>query len=115
MQNPRRSGRDDREGCSLSPEGSRPKAFRSNVCDACLPKRFWALNNVIKYDGKTNPGIWLEDYHFTCRVVEADNDMFIIQLLPIYLADSARTWLDHLSRNTIDSWEDLKEIFTGNF
>jgi hypothetical protein len=24
----------------------------------------------------------------------------------------ARAWLDHLSGNTIDSWEDLKEIFT---
>jgi hypothetical protein len=27
----------------------------------------------------------------------------------------ARAWLDHLSRNMIDSWEDLKEIFMGNF
>jgi hypothetical protein len=34
---------------------------------------------------------------------------------PIYLADTARSWLDHLLRNTIDSWEDLNEVFTGNF
>jgi hypothetical protein len=26
-----------------------------------------------------------------------------------------RAWHDHLPRNTIDCWEDLKEIFTGNF
>jgi hypothetical protein len=45
----------------------------------------------------------------------ADDDLFIIQFLPIYLADSARAWLDHLTRNVIDSWEDLWEIFTGNF
>jgi hypothetical protein len=40
--------------------------------------------------------------------------MFIIQLLPIYLANSTRAWLDHLPKNMIDSWEDLKDIFTRN-
>jgi hypothetical protein len=44
-----------------------------------------------------------------------DNDIFIIQFLPIYLADTAKAWLDHLPRNMIDCWEDLREIFTDNF
>jgi hypothetical protein len=44
-----------------------------------------------------------------------DNDFSIIQFHPIYLADSATAWLDHLPRNVINSWEDLWEIFTGNF
>jgi hypothetical protein len=30
------------------------------------------------------------------------------------MADTTRAWLDHLPKNSIDSWEDLKEIFTGN-
>jgi hypothetical protein len=73
------------------------------VCDAYFPKRFRAPNNINKYDGKTNHIIWLED------------DLFIIQFVLIYLADTARAWLDHFPRNTIDGWEDLKEIFIGNF
>jgi hypothetical protein len=76
---------------------------------------FWAPNNVIKYDGKTNPSVWLEDYCLACRASGTDDDLFIIKLLPIYLADTVRTWLDHLARNVINSWEDLKEIFIGNF
>jgi hypothetical protein len=40
-----------------------------------------------------------------------DHDLYIIQFLPIYLVDTSQAWLDH----TIDSWEDLKEVFTGNF
>jgi hypothetical protein len=44
-----------------------------------------------------------------------DDDFFIIQFLPIYLADTTRAWLDHLPRNSINCWEDLKEIFTSNF
>jgi hypothetical protein len=34
MWNPRLGGHDDREGCSLSLEGSGPKAFESNVHNA---------------------------------------------------------------------------------
>jgi hypothetical protein len=45
----------------------------------------------------------------------SDDDVFIIKFLPIYLTDTARAWPDHLSRNMIDSWEDLKDIFTVNF
>jgi hypothetical protein len=71
--------------------------------------------NVVKYDNKTNPSVWPEDYRLVCRAGGANNDLFIIQFLPIYLADSARAWMDHLPRNIIDSWDDLQEIFTSNF
>jgi hypothetical protein len=50
-----------------------------------------------------------------CSLGEADTELFIIQFLPIYLADTSRAWLDHLPRNSIDYWECLKEISTGNF
>jgi len=44
-----------------------------------------------------------------------ESDAFIIHNLPLYLADSARTWLEHLPSDRIACWEDLKEIFVGNF
>jgi hypothetical protein len=50
-----------------------------------------------------------------CRAGGVNEDLFIIKFLPIYLADSARAWLDHLPRNVIDSLDDLREIFTDNF
>jgi hypothetical protein len=89
--------------------------FRSNVCNARFPKHFWAPHSVVRYDDKTNPNVWLEDYNLACRAGGADDDLFISQFLPIYLADMARAWMDHLLRDTFDNWEDLKEIFTGNF
>jgi hypothetical protein len=42
------------------------------------PKHFWVPNNIVKYDGKTNPSIWLEDYHLACRADMANDDLFII-------------------------------------
>jgi hypothetical protein len=58
---------------------------------------------------------WMEDYHLVGGVGGVNDDLFIIQFHPIYLAGSDRAWLDHMLRNMIDSLEDLKEIFTGNF
>jgi hypothetical protein len=84
----------------------------NNIRHICFPKHFQAWNNVLKYDDNTNPSIWLEDYHLTCQIGVADDDLFIIQFLLIYLTDAARAWQP---RNTIDSWEDLKEIITDNF
>jgi hypothetical protein len=70
--------------------------------DTCFPKRFRAPNNVFKYDCKTNPGVWLEDYCLACRAGGADDDLFIIQFLSIYLAYIARAWIDHLPKKMID-------------
>jgi hypothetical protein len=50
-----------------------------------------------------NPNVWLEDYRLACQVGRANDDLIVIQVLPIYLADSTRAWLD------------LRGIFTGSF
>jgi hypothetical protein len=94
--------RNPRHGGCNDQEGSGPKAFGSNMHDACFLKRFRVSNNIVKYDGKTNPNIWLEDYCLACRAGGADDDLFIIQFLPIYLLDMAKVWLDHLPRKTIN-------------
>jgi hypothetical protein len=62
-----------------------------------------------------NHNIWLEDYRLVCRAGMADDDLLSIHFLPIYMANTAMAWIDHLPKNTIDILEYLKEIFTGNF
>jgi hypothetical protein len=39
----------------------------------------------------------------------------IIRNLPLHLADSARTWLEHLPASQIHNWDDLVCTFVGNF
>jgi hypothetical protein len=63
----------------------------------------------------TNPSVWLEDYRLTCHTGRATDDLFIIKNLPLYLGDSARTWLEHLPRGKINDWTDLRRVFIGNF
>jgi hypothetical protein len=71
--------------------------------------------NIQKYAREMNPGLWLEDYRLACQASGADGDAFIIRILPLHLADSAHTWLEHLLPNKIRCWADPKEIFVGNF
>ena len=59
--------------------------------------------------------MWLEDYRLASRAGGAHNYPFIIRNLPLFLADSARNWLEHLPADKINSWSDLREIFVGNF
>jgi hypothetical protein len=42
-------------------------------------------------------------------------DEVIIRNLPLHLADSARTWLEHLPPSQIHNWDDLVRTFIGNF
>jgi hypothetical protein len=72
-------------------------------------------SNITKYGGKINPSVWLEDYRHMCRAGGANDDMFIIQFLPIYSAESTIFWLGHLLRNAINHFDDIWEDFTGNF
>jgi hypothetical protein len=58
--------------------------------------RFHAPPNIIKYSRDTNPTVWLEDFHLAYRAGGVDDDLFIIQYLPLYLAKSAGAWLEHL-------------------
>jgi hypothetical protein len=59
--------------------------------------------------------MWLEDFCLAYQVGDVDDDLFIIQYLSLYLAESARAWLEHLPTNSIHSWADLKRIFIGKF
>ena len=59
--------------------------------------------------------MWLEDYRLAYRAGGAVSDDFVIRNLPLFLADLARTWLEHLLANCVKSWVDLKQIFMGNF
>ena len=100
---------------SLSPSLPGPQAFGRHILNAAFLPRYRPPTNILKYSTETNPELWLKDYRLACQVGGANDDDFIIRNLPLFLADSARTWLEHLSPNRIQSWVDQKEIFVGNF
>jgi hypothetical protein len=100
---------------SLSPDLSGPQAFRQHILNVQFPSQYQLPTNILKYSEETNPELWLKDDRLVCQASGMHSDSFIIRNLPLFLADLARTWIEHLSPNKIQSWADLKEISMGNF
>jgi hypothetical protein len=70
---------------------------------------------IVKYNEETDPRVWLNDYRLACQLGGATSDEAIIRNLPLHLADSSRTWLEHLPASQIHNWDDLVDTFVGNF
>ena len=86
--------------------------FSLEIRTASFPLRFRQPTTLAKYSGETDPGLWLNDYRLGCQLGGVTDDAMIIRNLPLHLADSTWTWLEHLPTSQI---LDLVRIFVGNF
>ena len=51
--------------------------------------------------GETDPALWLNYYRLACQLGGMMDDAVIIRNLPLHLANSTRTWLEHIPANQI--------------
>jgi hypothetical protein len=113
---PRRGGRyDSDEDRSPTPEPPGTRVFSREIRTAAFPQRIRQPTTIVKYNGETDPRVWLNDYRLACQLGGATSDEVIIRNLPLHLADSARTWFEHLPASQIHNWDDLVCTFVGNF
>ena len=91
-----------------------PHAFGYRIRSAPMPHKFHAPN-IEKYNGETDPKIWLVNYQLAMKAAPAPDTFFMIQYLPIYLTDSTRNWLNNLREGTIKRWADLEKAFCNHF
>jgi hypothetical protein len=89
--------------------------FSREIRAATFPQRFRQPTTIVKYNGETDPRVWLNDYRLACQLGGATSDEVIIRNLPLHLADSARPCLEHLPASQIHNWDDLVRTFVGNF
>jgi hypothetical protein len=89
--------------------------FNREIRTTSFPQRFRQPTSIDKYNGETDPCVWLNDYRLACQLGGAITDEVIIRNLPLHLSDSARTWLEHLPASQIHNWDDLVRTFVGNF
>jgi hypothetical protein len=89
--------------------------FSREIRAAAFPQSFCQPTTIVKYNGETDPRVWLNDYRLACQLGGATSDEVIIRNFPLHLGDSARTWLEHLPASQIHNWDDLVRTFVGNF
>jgi hypothetical protein len=99
---PRRGGRyDSGEDHSPTPEPPGTRVFSREIRAAAFPQCFRQPSTIVKYNGETDPRMWLNDYRLACQLGGATSDEVIIRNFPLHLGDSARTWLEHLPASQI--------------
>jgi hypothetical protein len=99
-----------------TPDPPGTRVFSREIRTTSFPQRFRQPTPIDKYNGETDPRVWLNDYRLACQLGKATTDEVIIRNLPLHLADSARAWLEHLLACQIHNWDDdLVRTFVGNF
>jgi hypothetical protein len=113
---PRRGRRyDSCEDRSSTPEPPGTRVFSREIRTASFPQCFRQPTSIDKYTEETDLHVWLNDCRLACQLGGATIDEVIICNLPLHLADSARTWLEHLPASQTHNWGYLVCTFEGNF
>jgi hypothetical protein len=70
--------------------------------------------NIQKYDGYSDPNIWLSTYYVAVKAVGCSFDHMAVYF-SLVMGDTPSLWLNNLLAGSITSWADLSQAFTSNF
>ena len=68
-----------------------------------------------KYDGRLNPTEFLSIYTIAVQAAGGRDEKVFANYFPLALKSNVRSWLMHLSENSISSWANQCNDFVGAF
>jgi hypothetical protein len=69
---------------------------------------------IEKYDGRSDPSIWLNMYNIAART-SGGNEDHMTGYFPLVMGKAPLPWLDNLPAECITSWVTLSHLFTTNY
>jgi hypothetical protein len=69
---------------------------------------------IEKYDGRSDPSIWLKMYNIAARA-SGGNEDHMAGYFPLVMGKAPLLWLDNLPSECTTSWETLSRLFTTNY
>ena len=102
----------DRNDGDYEPCGA--ACFSFNIRDTRMPKGFKLTAEAVKYDGKQDPRLWLEDYLIACSC-QGGTSTTAMQYIQLMLTGSARGWLNTQPKNAFRTWDEFAEAFVKSF
>jgi hypothetical protein len=86
-------------------------AFSRRLRTIRYPKDF--KPSIEKYDGHSDPSIWLKMYSIVARASGGNEDH--TGYFPLVMGKAPLLWLDNLPAECITSWATLSRLFTTNY
>jgi len=90
------------------------ECFGPRIQKEPFPSRFYLPRETPKYNGTAKPEDWLMDYLIAVDIA-GGNKRIAVRYVPLMLLGTARTWLNSLPPDSVNSWLDFEEVFVGNF
>jgi hypothetical protein len=87
-------------------------AFSRRLRTITYPKDF--KPSIEKYDGRSDPSIWLKMYNIAARA-SGGNEDHMARYFPLVMGKAPLLWLDNLPAECITSWVTLSRLFTTNY
>jgi hypothetical protein len=87
-------------------------AFSQRLRTIRYPKDFKLA--IKKYDGRSDPSIWLKMYSIAARA-SGGNEDHMAGYFPLVMGKAPLLWLDNLPAECITSWATLSRLFTTNY
>jgi hypothetical protein len=97
---------------SASPEVFNNFPAFSRLWTIRYPKDFKPA--IEKYDGRSDPSIWLKMYSIAARA-SCSNEDHMARYFPLVMGKAPLLWLDNLPVDCITSWATLSRLFTTNY
>jgi hypothetical protein len=69
--------------------------------------------NIQKYDGRSDPNIWLSTYYVVVKPADGNFD-HMAAYFPLMMGDVPSLWLNNLPAGSITSYADLSQALTSN-
>ncbi|KAE8815106.1 Endoglucanase 3 [Hordeum vulgare] len=91
-----------------------PTCFGPRIRGEPFPRGFTLSRDSPKYNGTAKPQDWLIDYTIAIGIARGNKRVAVCYVL-LMLAGSARTWLNSLPADSVNSWVDFEEAFVRNF
>jgi hypothetical protein len=87
-------------------------AFSRRLRTIRYPKDFKPA--IEKYDGRSDPSIWLKMYSIAARASRGNEDQ-VVGYIALVMGKGPLLWLDNLPAECITSWATLSRLFTTNY
>jgi hypothetical protein len=87
-------------------------ALAPHLRSVAYPDNF--KHNIQKYDGHSDPNIWLSTYYVVVKAAGGNFDHMTTYFM-LVMSDAPSLWLNNLPAGSITSWADLSQAFTSNF
>jgi hypothetical protein len=88
------------------------QAFSRHLRTIRYPKDFKPA--IEKYDGRSDPSIWLKMYNIAARA-SGGNEDHMVGYFPLVMGKALLLWLDNLPTECITYWATLSRLFTTNY